>query len=347
MPHDNQISLFSSELYHGYISNEEVSISIKDLFPSLYIAACIARYFFKNKKLQVFTKAKQELYSTADIQVNDWLKYSLNQLFPGIAWFSEEEKIPINKETDAIWIADPIDGTREFVNNSPQYSISISLFIRGCLVLGIIILPEEDLFACGSSLKKHFSTFKSSTCLDKEFSSHWHRLESHGIHSNNKHNAKKRITDFSSLYEFAHGTELDVIEQDIPIYSPCSNLKQAKFLLSKTEKKQSYIDSIIKDFHYEASGSIARKLLLLALGRGDILLSVCPKHLWDIAGGIEILEGSLRDYAYIELSAFEPLELNLDRMKIMGLVILPQNLLEEFSLYWQKSGMCVQDIYVN
>jgi myo-inositol-1(or 4)-monophosphatase len=45
---------------------------------------------------------------------------------------------------DAVWIVDPIDGTREFTQGEPEFAISVALSLRGEVVLGVLLNPARD-----------------------------------------------------------------------------------------------------------------------------------------------------------------------------------------------------------
>ena len=47
-----------------------------------------------------------------------------------------------------VWIVDPLDGTREFLQGVPEYAVSIALAHNGHAVLGVVYNPDaDDMFA--------------------------------------------------------------------------------------------------------------------------------------------------------------------------------------------------------
>lgn len=76
-------------------------------------------------------------------------------LFPlGIPMISEEstaEDFSVRGLWDAVFIIDPLDGTKEFINGSRQYGVNIALVRNGVPVAGVIFLPEDGLLYFGSS----------------------------------------------------------------------------------------------------------------------------------------------------------------------------------------------------
>ena len=94
-------------------------------------------------------KSNGDIISEADISVNKLLKNRLTSAFPNYGWLSEEtvdDDERLNKEL--VWIIDPIDGTREFVDGIPEYVICIALVENGVPIVGVQYNPALDqLFA--------------------------------------------------------------------------------------------------------------------------------------------------------------------------------------------------------
>ncbi|MEE3234102.1 MAG: 3'(2'),5'-bisphosphate nucleotidase CysQ [Candidatus Latescibacterota bacterium] len=94
-------------------------------------------------------KPNGDILSEADISVNKLLKSRLTSGFPNYGWLSEEtidDDERLNKKH--VWIIDPIDGTREFVEGIPEYVICIALVENGAPIVGVQYNPALDqLFA--------------------------------------------------------------------------------------------------------------------------------------------------------------------------------------------------------
>ncbi len=83
--------------------------------------------------------------STADLEADLLLKEILLGACPDYGWLSEEtadDARRLHKET--VWIVDPIDGTREFLQRIPEYVVSIALVRQGEPVVGVIFNPARD-----------------------------------------------------------------------------------------------------------------------------------------------------------------------------------------------------------
>lgn len=92
--------------------------------------------------------------SAADLAVNRWLLDGLALAFPDAGWtlLSEEtaaEQLsdgqPLNAEW--LWILDPLDGTKDFLQGTGEYAVHLALVHRHTPVLGVVLLPElEELW---------------------------------------------------------------------------------------------------------------------------------------------------------------------------------------------------------
>ena len=66
--------------------------------------------------------------SDADIAVNNFLHEKLPTLVPDAGWLSEETEDDFKRtEAARVWVVDPIDGTRAFLEQRPDWTISVAL----------------------------------------------------------------------------------------------------------------------------------------------------------------------------------------------------------------------------
>lgn len=86
-----------------------------------------------------------ELVSEADIEVDALLRRSLLTAFPHDGWLSEEQPDDAARlRHERVWIIDPLDGTREFLQGVPEYAVSIGLVVNGEAVAGVVFNPARD-----------------------------------------------------------------------------------------------------------------------------------------------------------------------------------------------------------
>ncbi len=83
--------------------------------------------------------------SEGDLAVNALLQERLTAARPGYGWLSEEsEDDPARLGADTLFIVDPIDGTRAYVDGQETWAISIAVVTQGRPVAGVVYLPQRD-----------------------------------------------------------------------------------------------------------------------------------------------------------------------------------------------------------
>ena len=94
-------------------------------------------------------KAGGDPVTQADLALDKILKESL--LRPDEGWLSEETvDHPERLTKRRVWIVDPIDGTREFIEGIPEWCISVGLAIDGQPMAGGICNPMKDQIFLGA-----------------------------------------------------------------------------------------------------------------------------------------------------------------------------------------------------
>ena len=88
----------------------------------------------------------------ADLRAGEVLVAGLERLAPGVPVVSEETSWPpdsVRRGWSEYWLVDPLDGTREFISGSSQFSINVALVRGGSAELGVIYLPLTGEMYCG------------------------------------------------------------------------------------------------------------------------------------------------------------------------------------------------------
>jgi hypothetical protein len=84
----------------------------------------------------------------ADRASDDFLTESLRAILPDTIVISEEsaeaERRPL-AETERFWLVDPLDGTKEFIKGTNEFTVNIALIEKGHPILGIVHAPALDL----------------------------------------------------------------------------------------------------------------------------------------------------------------------------------------------------------
>ena len=112
-------------------------------------AGKILMKYFSDSNKQVKYKSFNNPVTIADYEADRYLLDFIGGEFPDDGWLSEETvdtKERLNKSR--VWIVDPLDGTKEFIEGVPHFSVSIALVEDGYPVVGIIYNPyTEEMFS--------------------------------------------------------------------------------------------------------------------------------------------------------------------------------------------------------
>lgn len=101
------------------------------------------------KKYAVNHGSERDPCTALDREINRVIHQSLP--LPGEGWLSEETEDNADRLSfSRVWIVDPIDGTREFVEGVPEWCVSIALIEDGEAVAGGILNPCTGEMFLGS-----------------------------------------------------------------------------------------------------------------------------------------------------------------------------------------------------
>ena len=99
------------------------------------------------KPLRRWTKTGSSPVCEADIAVDALLREKLGGAFPTYGWLSEEtEDDPMRLKADAVWIVDPIDGTRAYLDGREDWVVSVALASAGRPRIAALYAPVTDEF---------------------------------------------------------------------------------------------------------------------------------------------------------------------------------------------------------
>ena len=98
-------------------------------------------------KYDVHEKSKNNPVTTADLEANRIIRETISRAFPGDGWLSEEDQDSSRRlGLSRVWVVDPIDGTREFIDGIPQFAISIAFVVAGVPKVSVVFNPAENQF---------------------------------------------------------------------------------------------------------------------------------------------------------------------------------------------------------
>jgi myo-inositol-1(or 4)-monophosphatase len=99
---------------------------------------------------EIRDRGGRDVITAVDRRISDVLRAQL--LRPGEGWLSEEDLDDQSRlSCDIVWVVDPLDGTREFVDGLPEWCISVGLVEHGVAVAGGTCNPATGEFFLGSA----------------------------------------------------------------------------------------------------------------------------------------------------------------------------------------------------
>jgi myo-inositol-1(or 4)-monophosphatase len=110
--------------------------------------ALINRASLDIEKLQVQTKSANDFVTEVDQAAEQVIIETILQAYPGHGILAEESgRSKGAKDSEFVWIIDPLDGTTNFIHGFPVYSVSIALAHRGVVQQAVVYDPtRNDLF---------------------------------------------------------------------------------------------------------------------------------------------------------------------------------------------------------
>ena len=113
-------------------------------------AGKILMKYFKAIDKKVVMKSKDNPVTVADHEADSYLFNFIINEFPNDGWLSEETVDTYERlDKDRVWIVDPLDGTKEFIEGVENFSISIALVHKNSPVVGVVFNPAtNEMFSC-------------------------------------------------------------------------------------------------------------------------------------------------------------------------------------------------------
>ena len=101
-----------------------------------------------NKNIGFIVKSDNTPLSQADKISHSFITEALKEITPNIPILSEEsKKIPfsVRRDWNTYWLIDPLDGTRNFLDGTREFCISIAYIVNNYPVLGLIYAPFDKI----------------------------------------------------------------------------------------------------------------------------------------------------------------------------------------------------------
>lgn len=188
-----------------YISDDLVD----SLIDIIQVSGKIVLSYYGKSEKKIKFKTDNTPITEADTQTNKYICDKLSEKFPDIPIISEEGYGFKDKEnSDYFFLVDPLDGTKEFINGTDEFTINIALIKNKKPVIGVINVPsKEQLYWTDGSKsflrdKDNANKILKTTHLDKKnmiievSKSH---LDHETLKFINEFNTKKLIRSGSSI----------------------------------------------------------------------------------------------------------------------------------------------------
>ncbi|MDB5490188.1 MAG: adenosine-3(2),5-bisphosphate nucleotidase [Micavibrio sp.] len=151
-------------------------------------------------------KADGSPVTSADREAEALIIRGLNAFAPDVPVVGEESvaagNIPDLAGHDYFWLVDPLDGTKEFIKGSGDYTVNIALIHKGVPVLGVIYapVPGELYSGCGEGTALRYMAESGS---EKKIFVRDMPVEGLTVITSRGHNNQQKIEEFLAGFKVA------------------------------------------------------------------------------------------------------------------------------------------------
>lgn len=106
----------------------------------------VLRYYKKPEEQAIKSKTDQSPVTAADLAADRYITTALAEVDSQIQVVSEEtfHQQVFDSAITRFWLVDPLDGTRDFIKETDDFTINIALIESGRPTLGVIYAPVTD-----------------------------------------------------------------------------------------------------------------------------------------------------------------------------------------------------------
>ncbi len=135
-------------------------VDINNLIDNLRIfsweaADCLLYYsqLFKNgnyKNHIINNEKNNDPVTKADLKVNEIIIKKIEAKYRDVKWgILSEENVKLgegicNEVFDWLWVLDPLDGTKDFIQSTGNYAMHLALNYKNKPYLGVVLIPEKE-----------------------------------------------------------------------------------------------------------------------------------------------------------------------------------------------------------
>ena len=102
------------------------------------------------KKDIIKTVKKESPVTTADLKVNEIILKRMREKYSQVEWnYLSEENVKEFYEknyihSDWLWILDPLDGTKDFIQGTEDYAMHFALNYKAKPFIGLVLIPQKN-----------------------------------------------------------------------------------------------------------------------------------------------------------------------------------------------------------
>ena len=114
----------------------------------------IMEIYQSSEGIEVDIKDDDSPVTQADLAAHAILEPALAKLLEDVPVLSEEGEIPdfkVRQKWQQYWIIDPLDGTKEFIKRSGEFTVNVALISDGKPILGVVYVPVTGVTYAGAS----------------------------------------------------------------------------------------------------------------------------------------------------------------------------------------------------
>ncbi|HRJ02306.1 MAG TPA: inositol monophosphatase family protein, partial [Hyphomonas sp.] len=110
-------------------------------------AGDLAMSYIHKGGAEAWNKTSGGPVTEADLAVNRLCAKELMGARPDYGWLSEETRDdPAARQKSRVWVVDPIDGTRAYMDGTPDWCVGLAVVEEGEAVAGVIYAPALGQF---------------------------------------------------------------------------------------------------------------------------------------------------------------------------------------------------------
>jgi 3'(2'), 5'-bisphosphate nucleotidase len=146
---------------------ENITLSLIDTFNKAGNLALDLRLRGLKKEI----KSDNTPVSNGDLEVNKLLSNKIKEITPNIVIVSEENSEHKNDhDLKDFWLIDPIDGTRDYINNKDEFTLNAALILDKKPSIGIITAPAKKriFYSYGASNSFELINNQQISLIDKK-----------------------------------------------------------------------------------------------------------------------------------------------------------------------------------